>query len=111
MLPTPSQTVDGDDAVGFLRLGSNPCQEEDSLHCMMLVGRTVMEKEETTSLFYSLTTSVRTDDPSGNERGVLVGGLHLLDEDYRACGQKTVVRTKKTTWKYKSVIRMFSCTI
>ena len=30
---------------------------------MVLVGRTVMEKEETTSLFYSLTTDVRTDDP------------------------------------------------
>jgi hypothetical protein len=30
---------------------------------MLLVGRTVMEKEETTSLFYSLMTSVATDDP------------------------------------------------
>ena len=53
MLPMPSQTVNSDDAVRFQRFRLKRYRE-DSLDCMVLVGRTVMEGEEPTSLFYSL---------------------------------------------------------
>jgi hypothetical protein len=53
MLPMPSQTVNSDDAVRFQRFRLKRCRE-DSLDCMIFVGRTVIEWEETTSLFYSL---------------------------------------------------------
>jgi hypothetical protein len=86
--------------LNFQGLGQNHV-ERDSLHYMMSVGKAVMEKEEITSLFYSLTTSFTTDDPVWRLNvGLLVDvigsklgpqwlrRLHLLNEDYRTCGQR-----------------------